>query len=209
MVQNEDVIIREYNDLPRIKKRDLDGYVKFEILQDIPINLDDFIIKYKVLSLGKNKMDLQVILFPKEIEKICSDIAKSLNIKQKYLNMNFDIVQKLIDREKINLKSNNCIVLENLDDVIILNSVRNKKVYTSSVLSKEKNTDYIISLLDKEKPLFYYGKEDEFITQIKENGFKVDKLNTRLNINYLCPNKIVDTFDNKHLVNIGVVIWYE
>ena len=151
-------------------------------------------------------MDLQVILFPKEIEKICSDIAKSLNIKQKYLNMNFDIVQKLIDREKINLKSNNCIVLENLDDVIILNSVRNKKVYTSSVLSKEKNTDYIISLLDKEKPLFYYGKEDEFITQIKENGFKVDKLNTRLNINYLCPNKIVDTFDNKHLVNIGVVI---
>ncbi|MDY5211928.1 hypothetical protein [Intestinibacter sp.] len=206
MVQNEDVIIREYNDLPRIKKRDLDGYVKFEILQDIPINLDDFIIKYKVLSLGKNKMDLQVILFPKEIEKICSDIAKSLNIKQKYLNMNFDIVQKLIDREKINLKSNNCIVLENLDDVIILNSVRNKKVYTSSVLSKEKNTDYIISLLDKEKPLFYYGKEDEFITQIKENGFKVDKLNTRLNINYLCPNKIVDTFDNKHLVNIGVVI---
>lgn len=206
MVQNEDVIIREYNDLPRIKKRDLDGYVKFEILQDTPINLDDFIIKYKVLSLGKNKMDLQVILFPKEIEKICSDIAKSLNIKQKYLNMNFDIVQKLIDREKINLKSNNCIVLENLDDVIILNSVRNKKVYTSSVLSKEKNTDYIISLLDKEKPLFYYGKEDEFITQIKENGFKVDKLNTRLNINYLCPNKIVDTFDNKHLVNIGVVI---
>ena len=206
MVQNEDVIIREYNDLPRIKKRDLDGYVKFEILQDTPINLDYFIIKYKVLSLGKNKMDLQVILFPKEIEKICSDIAKSLNIKQKYLNMNFDIVQKLIDREKINLKSNNCIVLENLDDVIILNSVRNKKVYTSSVLSKEKNTDYIISLLDKEKPLFYYGKEDEFITQIKENGFKVDKLNTRLNINYLCPNKIVDTFDNKHLVNIGVVI---
>ena len=206
MVQNEDVIIREYNDLPRIKKRDLDGYVKFEILQDTPINLDDFIIKYKVLSLGKNKMDLQVILFPKEIEKICSDIAKSLNIKQKYLNMNFDIVQKLIDREKINLKSNNCIVLENLDDVIILNSVRNKKVYTSSVLSKEKNTDYIISLLDKEKPLFYYGKEDEFITQIKENGFKVDKLKTRLNINYLCPNKIVDTFDNKHLVNIGVVI---
>ena len=90
--------------------------------------------------------------------------------------------------------------------LIILNSVRNKKVYTSSVLSKGKNTDYIISLLDKEKPLFYYGKEDEFITQIKENGFKVDKLNTRLNINYLCPNKIVDTFDNKHLVNIGVVI---
>ena len=206
VVQNSRIIIREHKDLPKIRKRDLDGYINFEILQESLLTLDDYIVKYKSLDYRKNKMDLQIILFPKEIEKICLDIATGLNLKHKYLNMNFDILQKLIDREKINLKNNDCMVIENMDDVIILNYIKMKKIYTSNVFSKESSSEYITNLLDKDIDIFYYGKEDNFINTLKENGFKVYKLNSKLNISYLCSDKTIDIQNNKYLVNIGVVI---
>ena len=206
VVQNSRIIIREHKDLPKIRKRDLDGYINFEILQDSLLTLDDYIVKYKILDYRKNKMDLQIILFPKEIEKICLDIATGLNLKHKYLNMNFDILQKLIDREKINLKNNDCMVIENMDDVIILNYIKMKKIYTSNVFSKESSSEYITNLLDKDIDIFYYGKEDNFINTLKENWFKVYKLNSKLNISYLCSDKTIDIQNNKYLVNIGVVI---
>lgn len=206
VVQNSQIIIREHKDLPKIRKRDLDGYINFEILQESLLTLDDYIVKYKILDYRKNKMDLQIILFPKEIEKICLDIATGLNLKHKYLNMNFDILQKLIDREKINLKNNDCMVIENMDDVIILNYIKMKKIYTSNVFSKESSSEYITNLLDKDIDIFYYGKEDNFINTLKENGFKVYKLNSKLNISYLCSDKTIDIQNNKYLVNIGVVI---
>lgn len=206
VVQNSRIIIREHKDLPKIRKRDLDGYINFEILQESLLTLDDYIVKYKILDYRKNKMDLQIILFPKEIEKICLDIATGLNLKHKYLNMNFDILQKLIDREKINLKNNDCMVIENMDDVIILNYIKMKKIYTSNVFSKESSSEYITNLLDKDIDIFYYGKEDNFINTLKENEFKVYKLNSKLNISYLCSDKTIDIQNNKYLVNIGVVI---
>ena len=53
-VQNEDVIIREYPEIQRVKKRDLDGYINFEIVKDMPVNIEHYVIKYKVLNLQKN-----------------------------------------------------------------------------------------------------------------------------------------------------------
>ena len=102
-IQNEDVIIREYRNLGIIKKRDMYGYINFEILHDMPINLDDYTVKYKILNKNRKIMDLQIILFPKELQQICVEIAESVGVKHKYLNMDFDIVQKLIKKKKINL----------------------------------------------------------------------------------------------------------
>lgn len=204
--QNEDVIIREYHELPRIRKRDLDGYVNFEIVKDMPVNVDQYIVKYRVLNLEKSIMDLQVILFPKYIEKICSDIAKNLNIKRKYLNMNFDIVQKLIDRNKIYLKCNDCIIMENTKEILIMNLIKNKKIYTSNVIDKDENLDYVLSCIEEDMHIFYCGEEDNFINKIKENSFKVDKLEFSLKVNDLCTQKIVDKDINKYMINIGVVV---
>ena len=184
-VQNEDVIIREYPEIQRVKKRDLDGYVNFEIVKDMPVNIEHYVIKYKVLNLQKNIMDIQLILFPKYIEKICTEIAQNLNIKRKYLNMNFDIIQKLIDKKKIDLGHENCMIIENKRNYIILNSVKQRKIYTSTVFEKYGNEDYILSFLEKDIHIFYYGKEDSFIKNIKENEFCVDKLNLNLKVNSL------------------------
>ena len=205
-VQNEDVIIREYPEIQRVKKRDLDGYVNFEIVKDMPVNIEHYVIKYKVLNLQKNIMDIQLILFPKYIEKICTEIAQNLNIKRKYLNMNFDIIQKLIDKKKIDLSHENCMIIENKRNYIILNSVKQRKIYTSTVFEKYGNEDYILSFLEKDIHIFYYGKEDSFIKNIKENEFCVDKLNLNLKVNSLNKEDTVDNIINQNLINIGVVV---
>ena len=205
-VQNEDVIIREYPEIQRVKKRDLDGYVNFEIVKDMPVNIEHYLIKYKVLNLQKNIMDIQLILFPKYIEKICTEIAQNLNIKRKYLNMNFDIIQKLIDKKKIDLGHENCMIIENKRNYIILNSVRQRKIYTSTVFEKYGNEDYILSFLEKDIHIFYYGREDSFIKNIKENEFCVDKLNLNLKVNSLNKEDTVDNIINQNLINIGVVV---
>ena len=205
-VQNEDVIIREYPEIKRVKKRDLDGYINFEIVKDMPFNIEHYVIKYKILNLQKNIMDIQLILFPKYIEKICTEIAQNLNIKRKYLNMNFDIIQKLIDKKKIDLGHENCMIIENKRNYIILNSVRQRKIYTSTVFEKYGNEDYILSFLEKDIHIFYYGKEDSFIKNIKENEFCVDKLNLNLKVNSLNKEDTVDNIINQNLINIGVVV---
>ena len=202
-VQNEDVIIREYPEIQRVKKRDLDGYVNFEIVKDMPVNIEHYVIKYKVLNLQKNIMDIQLILFPKYIEKICTEIAQNLNIKRKYLNMNFDIIQKLIDKKKIDLGHENCMIIENKRNYIIL---KQRKIYTSTVFEKYGNEDYILSFLEKDIHIFYYGKEDSFIKNIKENEFCVDKLNLNLKVNSLNKEDTVDNIINQNLINIGVVV---
>lgn len=205
-VQNEDVIIREYPEIQRVKKRDLDGYINFEIVKDMPVNIEHYVIKYKVLNLQKNIMDIQLILFPKYIEKICIEIAQNLNIKRKYLNINFDIIQKLIDKKKIDLGHENCMIIENKRNYIILNSVKQRKIYTSTVFEKYGNEDYILSFLEKDIHIFYYGKEDSFIKNIKENEFCVDKLNLNLKVNSLNKEDTVDNIINQNLINIGVVV---
>lgn len=205
-VQNEDVIIREYPEIQRVKKRDLDGYVNFEIVKDMPVNIEHYVIKYKVLNLQKNIMDIQLILFPKYIEKICTEIAQNLNIKRKYLNINFDIIQKLIDKKKIDLGHENCMIIENKRNYIILNSVKQRKIYTSTVFEKYGNEEYILSFLEKDIHIFYYGKEDSFIKNIKENEFCVDKLNLNLKVNSLNKEDTVDNIINQNLINIGVVV---
>lgn len=205
-VQNEDVIIREYPEIQRVKKRDLDGYINFEIVKDMPVNIEHYVIKYKVLNLQKNIMDIQLILFPKYIEKICTEIVQNLNIKRKYLNINFDIIQKLIDKKKIDLGHENCMIIENKRNYIILNSVKQRKIYTSTVFEKYGNEDYILSFLEKDIHIFYYGKEDSFIKNIKENEFCVDKLNLNLKVNSLNKEDTVDNIINQNLINIGVVV---
>lgn len=205
-VQNEDVIIREYPEIKRVKKRDLDGYINFEIVKDMPFNIEHYVIKYKILNLQKNIMDIQLILFPKYIEKICTEIAQNLNIKRKYLNMNFDIIQKLIDKKKIDLGHENCMIIENKRNYIILNSVKQRKIYTSTVFEKYGNEDYILSFLEKDIHIFYYGKEDSFIKNIKENEFCVYKLNLNLKVNSLNKEDTVDNIINQNLINIGVVV---
>ena len=60
--------------------------------------------------------------------------------------------------------------------------------------------------MEKDIHIFYYGKEDSFIKNIKENEFCVYKLNLNLKVNSLNKEDTVDNIINQNLINIGVVV---
>lgn len=50
--------------------------IEFEITQYIPININSYSIKYKVINSTNDKLNIQVILFPKSIIQLVESISK-------------------------------------------------------------------------------------------------------------------------------------
>ena len=67
----------------------------------MPIDFDNYIIKYKKIINEKEEELIQGILLPMSIKSLCDNISKKLKIKNKYLNINFDILDKLIKNKLI------------------------------------------------------------------------------------------------------------
>ncbi|MGO0903650.1 hypothetical protein ACYZFO_10290 [Clostridioides difficile] len=100
-IQTQDIVIRNIEILDTKKKRDILNMIEFEITQYIPININDYSIKYKVINSSHDKLNIQVILFPKIIIQLIKSISTNLNLNPKAININFDILQKLINLDLI------------------------------------------------------------------------------------------------------------
>lgn len=206
IVQNEKVIIREYKNICNLRKRDIKGYINYEIAKDMPVSLSNYVIKYKILERVKDIMTLQVILFPKFIRDICLDIAEQLKIKNKYLNMNFDIVQRLITLKRFNLDCENYFILENLEEQIILNYVENNDIISSKIFAKDRDVEYIKGFLEKDINIFYFGKEDEFLNRLINELNTVDKLELNKKKKFMLINKTVDKTIENYPLETGVLL---
>lgn len=86
--------------------------IEFEITQYIPININSYSIKYKVINSTNDKLNIQVILFPKSIIQLVESISKSINMNPKAININFDILQKLINLDLIENFSEEGVFIE-------------------------------------------------------------------------------------------------
>ena len=176
-IQNDQIIIRNIENIKTKKHNEIINLIKFEINQYMPIDLQEYKIRYKIIK-KDNKEILQSILFPRKFVDICNEISEKLKIKNKYLNVNFDILQKLINFNMINLTKNqndmNTVILENRLDALIVNLIFNNQVLESYILVKNYSNKNLLLTLAENYKLYYYGMTDDYIKSLDVERLKVD-----------------------------------
>lgn len=200
-IQNEDIIIRNIKIIKPEKEQDIKGLIKYELKKFMPINLDNYIIKYNINSIFENEIDIQTILFPKANIELCKQIAKSLKIKTKKICVNFNILQNLISKNIIDIDDGENLILEIKDKIINLNVIKDKHIIESYSLKKDSNLKrYIESNLDSLNRIYIYGKNDDIVIKMISNIINVEHLEiSKLNIKNE-NNYILNEFIN----NIGM-----
>lgn len=201
-IQNSEVIIRNIQNIKSKSQKEIIQLIRYEIGGYMPLNLQDYVIRYKKIINTKGKWSVQGILFPKKYVDICRSISEKLKIKKKYLYINFDILQKLINLRVIDLCNSNdekVTIIENRDQDMILNIVFNKKIIESYVIEKN-NPQYSISKSSYDENTYYYGISDDFI-----NSLEIKKLNIKDKLILNKNEQIIDmTLD--HLPVWGMII---
>lgn len=133
-----------------------------------------------------------------------------MNIKAKIINVNFDILQKLIDHRIINMNSDKCIFLEIRKDELLLNKIINGKVYESYILPKNNySREYINKLGYTMKTIYYYGKErlaldNEEIFRLE--NVEVNPVVLNMGNKNIRISKDLDQDVSKYINSIGIVI---
>lgn len=176
-IQNDEIIIRNIDNIHTKRKKEIIPLIKYEINKYMPIDLQNYAIEYKKIMDFMGKELIQGILFPKKFVYICKEISEKLKIKKKYLYSNFDILQKLIDINLINLhdvKDKTSVVIESRNEDIILNTVFNNKIIESYIVSK--NNEIMIKNIFDENT-YYFGISDDYI-----NNLHIKKINIKNNI---------------------------
>ena len=200
-IQNEDIIIRNIKIIKPEKEQDIKDLIKYELKKFIPLNLDNYIIKYNINSIFENEIDIQTILFPKTNIELCKQIAKSLKIKTKKICVNFNILQNLISKNIIDIDDGENLILEIKDKIINLNVIKEKHIIESYSLKKDSNLKrYIESKLDSLNRIYIYGKNDDIVIKMMSNIINVEHLEiSKINIKNE-NNYILNEFIN----NIGM-----
>jgi type IV pilus assembly protein PilM len=181
--------------------------IELEITQYIHINLDDYIMKYKEIKSYGDKSNIQVILIPKSTIELCKQISKNLKSKARALNVNCDILQKLLSLDLIENFSQSGIFIECKDVEFILNIVKDNKVYESHILPRTIHSyESVTNSIKDFKDIYYYGKYDPFIENYLGEAFKVQPLRLNQNIKLIKNKQIIDDSSISYLNSIGMII---
>lgn len=201
-IQNDEIIIRNMKNLQYKRKKEVVQLIKYEINNYMPINLQNYEIKFKKIINTKGKGSIQGILFPKKYVDICKSISEELKIKKKYLYINFDILQKLIDLKVIYFSENQLEkinIIENRHKDLILNTVINSKIIESYVIDKFNRQDSMNQFL-YDTNTYYYGISDDFIESLK-----IKKLDIKNKLSLSNKSGIMDV-TLEYLSALGMII---
>lgn len=210
-LQTQDIVIRNIEVLDTKKKRDILNMIEFEITQYIPININNYSIKYKVINATNDKLNVQVILFPKSIIQLIKNISESLSMNPKVININFDILQKLINLNLIENFSQEGVFIECKKNQFIINITKGKKIEETYLLSKEiKSYESVRKLLSSFKYIYYYGIGNNFIEEYFKGTDKSIKINPlRLNDKVRVENNFDTELEDSsinYISSIGMII---
>ncbi|HBG5343253.1 TPA: pilus assembly protein PilM [Clostridioides difficile] len=210
-IQIQDIVIRNIEVLDTKKKRDILSMIEFEITQYIPININNYSIKYKVINSINDRLNIQVILFPKSIIQLIKNISESLNMNPKAININFDILQKLINLNLIENFSEEGVFIECKKNQFIINITKDKKIEETYLLSKEiKSYESVKKLLRNFKYIYYYGIENCFIEEYfkcTDKSIEVNplKLKDKVKVEHNFDTSLGDSSIN-YISSIGMII---
>ncbi|NMS89489.1 pilus assembly protein PilM [Clostridioides difficile] len=210
-IQIQDIVIRNIEILDTKKKRDILNMIEFEITQYIPININNYSIKYKVIKSSHEKLNIQVVLFPKIIIQLIKSISTNLNLNPKVININFDILQKLINLDLIENFLEEGIFIECKKNQFIINITRDKKIEETYLLSKEiKSYESVKKLLSSFKCIYYYGIENYFIEEyFKDTDRYIEISPLKLKDKVKIENNFDRDLENSsinYISNIGMLV---
>ncbi len=187
-IQNNEIIIRNINNLKSKRTKEIIQLIKYEINVYMPLNLQNYVIKYKKIINTKGIGAIQGILFPKKYVSICNLISENLKIKKKYLHINFDILQKLMDLNVVDLQQSGddkVTIIENRQEDLVINTVFNKKIIESYVIDKFNSQSSINKFTPKNT--YYYGINDNFI-----KSFQIQKLDIKNKLIFNNNEEVLD-----------------
>ena len=206
-IQDDKTIIRNIEILKIKNKKDILKMIELEITRYIPIDLNEYIMKYKEIKSYEGKSNIQVILIPKSTIKLCNQISKNLKNKKRILNVNCDILQKLLSLDLIENFSQSGIFIECKDIEFILNIVKDNKVYESHILPRTIHSYQSVANSIKDfKDVYYYGKYDPFVENYLGEAFKVQPLKLSTNIKLIKNKQIITDSSISYLNSIGMII---
>ena len=121
-------------------------------------------------------------------------------IKLIVININFDILRKILDMSLINLCSldKKIIVIENRQEDMILNKIYNNQIIESYLVNKNDKNN-ILNINDEENT-YYFGINDDYMKNIQAKEITIkNKL-------LLDSNKEVIDENNHYLCAWGMII---
>ncbi|GAA0705590.1 pilus assembly protein PilM [Paraclostridium ghonii] len=196
-VQNESIINRNIKIINTGYKGDIKGLIEYELNEYMPINIKDYILKYKVLGEKEDFIYVQAILMPRDLVKNYKELSKLLKLKNENFNVNFDILNKLISNEEIELKEGKSLILDIGKTQTNVNLIENKFITNSYTLKNENIYDFLNdNLKEGYKKVYYYGVQNYDFTKTLNENFKLKKL--------LLKNVKRDDLNN-FINNIGLV----
>ncbi|WP_154658902.1 pilus assembly protein PilM [[Clostridium] dakarense] len=206
-IQNEDIINRNIDVLNIKKKKDITKLIEFEITQHIPIDINEYLIKYKIVDSNQETIKTQVILFPKYLIKILKEVSKILNLRPKEININFDILQKFISLNLIDNFETDGTFIECKQRKFIVNIVKDKQIYESHILSRTvQSYESICKSIKKSTNVYYYGYKDPFIYEYLKEDFNLQCLKIKNNIKITKNEKEIKEESIKYINSIGMII---
>ncbi|MGL5328735.1 MAG: hypothetical protein ACRDD7_05670 [Peptostreptococcaceae bacterium] len=206
-LQTEDIIVRTIDNINIKNKKDTIGIIKYELIKYTPINLEEYEIKYKILNKENNIASIQVILFPKYLIDLCKSISKELGIKTKSINVNFDNIQKLIDKNIITNIKDNSVILEVRKDEILLSKVIKNKISESYILPKNFDIEKHINRFDEKiENIYLYGSNRGLDEKLKQScNFRLHDIMVKIENKAITISKDLDQEISNYINTIGVI----
>lgn len=156
VTNNSTAIINRDVEIPKVEESEVNTFVKYEIQQYLPINMDEYETQCKVLESimveGQEKLRVLAIVYPKKVAKQYFDLLQDVRLKPVVLDVNFNSINKLLGYGvKINnwidynVNGSNVVIDMGAENIVVNMYVKGELDFTRIIKYGGNNIDEAIS----------------------------------------------------------------